>query len=252
MNAADLITAARQYVRAEPSAETWARVLGRKPPVSDVRHPINFFTYRCLKTADQFKPIVDHWRAMVAKFHPDCMRAVASGHDVDMFERAEAMCAFVHSDSFNAPTVFMDSDAFPNADLLPVFDSVRDIGLTYRDTPGLMPINEGVIFAQPTDAARAFFRAYLGTFEALRGLLVETDWRWWGGQLALNALGYISDPASSVIHSAVNLLPCDTYNFSPDTEADLDPAVLDTKSVIHLKGGRKDMFERVRAYQEAR
>ncbi|HNB28034.1 MAG TPA: hypothetical protein PLR41_13800, partial [Alphaproteobacteria bacterium] len=64
-----------------------------------------------------------------------------------MYERVVAMCAYVRSRQFGAPTTFLDSDAFLNAPAAPIFAAPFDIGVTYRPDPGLMPINEGVIFA---------------------------------------------------------------------------------------------------------
>lgn len=210
---------------------------------------IAFWTFRAGTDGD-YEHLVPHWKAMATKFNPTCAWFLVRQPDANMFHRAMAMCAHVNTPSlFTVPTVFMDVDAFPNADLREATNSVRDIGLTYRETPGLMPINEGVIFARPTEAAKIFFWAYLATFEALQELLTPADWAWWGGQLALNALtDFVTDKEDLV----TAFLPCDIYNFSPDTDSDLSKAVLDTKAVIHLKGQRKAQFARMREYQEAR
>ena len=86
-----------------------------------------------------------------------------------MYERVVAMCAFVHSRQFNGPTAFLDSDAFLNAPAAPIFAAPFDIGVTYRADPGLMPINEGVIFANARNrrAVQSFFAGYLGTYDRL-------------------------------------------------------------------------------------
>jgi hypothetical protein len=196
------------------------------------------WTYRI---ADDFAAMIQHQVAMTDKFHGSAAQHVVErGVEVNMFERCAAMCAFVHSDSFTAPTVFLDNDAFPNADLRPAFDQIADVGLTVRDTPGLMPVNEGVIFALPTEGSRAFFQAYHDEYAASRNRMSEKDWKWWGGQAALNAID----------HSSAVQLPCDTYNFSPD--GPMSRAELDGKAIIHLKGPRKALFDQVRQYQEAR
>jgi hypothetical protein len=71
-----------------------------------------------------------------------------------MYERVIAMCAFVRSRQFTAPTAFLDSDAFLNAPIANLFQGHFDIGATYRPDPGLMPINEGVIFAASRQQGR--------------------------------------------------------------------------------------------------
>ena len=64
-----------------------------------------------------------------------------------MFERVVTMAAYVASQAFTAPTIFLDSDAFLIRPLANLFNNEFDVAVTYRDNPGMMPINEGVIFA---------------------------------------------------------------------------------------------------------
>ena len=143
-----------------------------------------------------------------------------------MYERVIAMCAFVRSRQFNAPTAFLDSDAFLNAPIANLFQGHFDIGATYRPDPGLMPINEGVIFAnnRNKDLVRAFFAGYLGTYDRLCGNAAVTGYygnikRWRGGQLSLNALtcpqGVPSTLDSAKAFGArIRYYPCSTFNFS--------------------------------------
>ena len=143
-----------------------------------------------------------------------------------MYERVIAMCAFVRSRQFNAPTAFLDSDAFLNAPIANLFQGHFDIGATYRPDPGLMPINEGVIFANSRnkDLVRAFFAGYLGTYDRLCGNAAVTGYygnikRWRGGQLSLNALtcpqGVPSALDSAKAFGArIRYYPCSTFNFS--------------------------------------
>ena len=143
-----------------------------------------------------------------------------------MYERVIAMCAFVRSRQFNAPTAFLDSDAFLNAPIANLFQGHFDIGATYRPDPGLMPINEGVIFANSRnkDLVRAFFAGYLGTYDRLCGNAAVTGYygnikRWRGGQLSLNALtcpqGVPSTLDSAKAFGArIRYYPCSTFNFS--------------------------------------
>ena len=251
MNTDALIAEARKHVSAMPSVETRER-LNREIRRIDftIDRDIVFWSHLCCQVddPDPFNGYIAHWKAMVDKFHgaDRCARVVTRQNGVDMYRRAMLMTAFVCSPAFTAPTVFMDADAFPNADLRKGFSDVKDIGMTVREIDGLMPVNEGVIFAKPTDATRAFFLAYLATYDNLAKMLQPKDWAWWGGQLSLCAL------ADGAVGASAWPLACDHWNFAPDTEEDLTPAVLDTKAVIHMKGARKEHFARIQAYQRAR
>lgn len=179
-----------------------------------------------------------------------------------MYERVRAMCAYAHSAAFNSPTVFLDGDAFVNTDLTRIFKAIPDIAVTYRHHPGLMPINEGVIFANPTEGARAFFRAYLATYENLAKVPEIVDYygdikRWRGGQLSLNALTCPLGVPSEVdrletSRYVVGYLPCHVWNFSVEMDQSYSKADLDAKAVIHLKGGRKALVDQVIEYQNAK
>lgn len=242
-----LIAKARSYVRETPSDGIRRNIAIRAKNAGNLEDNITLGCWTFLTqepgTSNDYEAMLPHWKAMVDKFNPDCAWFVTRQPSGNMFHRAMSMCAHVHSSLFTRPTVFLDVDAFPNADLLKAMEGVRDVGLTVRNVDGLMPVNEGVIFARPTEATKAFFMAYVATYEALQELLTPDDWGWWGGQLALNAL---------MPHDSAVLLPCETHNFSPDTASDFAPVELDTKAVIHLKGPRKAQFERVKAYQDAR
>lgn len=182
-----------------------------------------------------------------------------------MYERVRAMCAYVHSSAFNSPTVFLDGDAFVNTDLTPIFKTIRDVAVTYRNDPGLMPINEGVIFAQPTEGAKAFFRSYLATYENLAKTPEIVEYygsnpgikRWRGGQLSLNALTCPEGVASEMDRLdgpgyRVQYLSCLAWNFSMDLHQSYARDELDTKAIIHNKGDRKRMADQVIGYQNAR
>ena len=181
-----------------------------------------------------------------------------------MYERVIAMCAFVRSRQFNAPTAFLDSDAFLNAPIANLFQGHFDIGATYRPDPGLMPINEGVIFANSRnkDLVRAFFAGYLGTYDRLCGNAAVTGYygnikRWRGGQLSLNALtcpqGVPSALDSAKAFGArIRYYPCSTFNFSIEMDRPYTPRQLDTRAVLHLKGPRKAILDPIIAYQAQR
>jgi hypothetical protein len=181
-----------------------------------------------------------------------------------MYERVVAMCAFVRSRQFNAPTAFLDSDAFLNAPIAGLFQGHFDIGATYRPDPGLMPINEGVIFANSRnkDLVRGFFTGYLGTYDRLTQNATVTGYygnvkRWRGGQLSLNALtcppGVPSELDSAKAFGArIRYYPCSTFNFSIDLDRPYSGRQLDVKAVLHLKGPRKAILDQIVAYQTER
>lgn len=180
-----------------------------------------------------------------------------------MLERVKAMLGYVESEAFANDTVFLDTDAFPNKPLEQVFDNSFDIGVTYRLTPGYMPLNEGVIFcsARDKDAVRRFFRTYLATYEALMSAPVIAAYygdvaRWRGGQLSLNA---VAPPIDRHVDGVVvqdgitfRFLPCDLFNYWVETPPAHDEAELDDKFILHLKGDSKPMLPQLAAYQADR
>lgn len=188
--------------------------------------------------------------------------------DVDpvapMYERVRAMAAYVRSAAFDADTAFLDGDAFANRTLRPVFQCPFDVAVTYRGDAGLMPVNEGVIFARSarSEAARAFFDSYVATYDKL------TDHppivahygdirRWRGGQLTLNALSCpFGIPAevdeSEVFGANVRYLPCHGFNFSMEAGQKYTVDELDAKYVLHLKGPRKQFLDGIAKYQLSR
>jgi hypothetical protein len=165
-----------------------------------------------------------------------------------MYERVRAMAAYVHSRAFSANTVFLDTDAYPNRALNSVFKRDFDVGVTYRTTPGFMPINEGVIFCarRRVAAAKKFFSAYLATYEILKADPIVHDYygnieRWRGGQLSLNVLGLSPDLPrfGDFDRNGIRIasLPCNKFNS------------WDAKYVLHLKGDSKHLIGHVADYQ---
>jgi hypothetical protein len=179
-----------------------------------------------------------------------------------MYERVVAMCAFVRSRQFTAPTAFLDSDAFLNAPIASLFQGHFDIGVTYRPDPAGMPVDEGVIFAHSRnrDLVRGFFTGYLGTYDRLTQNATVTGYfgnvkRWGGGQLALNALtcppGVPSELDSAKAFGArIRYHPCSTFNFP--VEPDHSAHRFDVKAVLHLQGCRKAILDQVVDYQTRR
>ena len=172
-----------------------------------------------------------------------------------MYERANALLAYARSAAFAHDTVFLDSDAMVNRPLQEVFDLGFDVGLTYRDAPYLMPVNEGVMFlgARRPETVRRFLERRLATYDAMIEDSFVTGYygdvkRWRGGQLSLNAVSYDHMPHSPyrVYESdgcRIRMLPCDTFNFSSgEGEAASSLEHLDDRYVVHFKGNRKYAF----------
>lgn len=225
--------------------------------------------------ADQGKTdyigVLQHAFAMARAFNPDCRILYITGEadDADfvpadvtvvrlpleprhlMYERVVAISAYVQSKAFASNTVFLDSDAFVNRPLAPLFRLPFDVAVTYRNDPGLMKINEGVLFASPRPglAARGFFRRYLATYEALRvdpvvvGQYKEIR-RWRGGQLSLSAVAHVAGVVSetdsrNVAGALVRYLPCNSCNFFVRDGDKWPHVILRRKYVLHLKGPTK-------------
>ena len=176
-----------------------------------------------------------------------------------MFERVVTMAAYVASRAFTAPTIFLDSDAFLIRPLANLFNNEFDVAVTYRDNRGMMPINEGVIFANDLnlDATRRFFERYLATYLALeKSPEVVAAYgnirRWRGGQLSINgvsgALSRYARGSAVTIEEAARLayLPCSQYNLSDISENEVVASLLNRCAVLHLKGNRKSWLDQLR------
>ena len=194
-------------------------------------------------------PTLEHARVSVIRLPLE--------REFPMYERVQAMWAYAHSSLYQKPTVFLDSDAFINKDISWVFHEGMDIAVTYRGG-GLMPINEGVFFANATntESVKQFFNHYLLVYhELLHDPVVKEIYgdvrRWRGGQLSLNTitcpLGVPSSMDSALFLCArINYHPCDELNFSFDYSIKkLSMEELTSKSIIHLKGSRKIMVEKL-------
>lgn len=178
-----------------------------------------------------------------------------------MYERALSMCAYVNSPSFNNNTIFLDSDAFLTKDPTPIFDGGFDIALTFREIPGLMPINEGVIFAshRNQEKVRIFFKNYLATYDTLITDKKVLDYygnikQWRGGQLSLNAQVINDSPFSPYKDFSndqsdspkIGFLPCDIFNYSFEYGKSLKDTDAEDRYILHLKGVRKEALEHLK------
>lgn len=225
--------------------------------------------------------VLRHTFAMARGFNPEARIVYITGEDDDigfvpsdvvtvrlplqakwlMYERVVAMAAYMQSAAFDSNTVFLDSDAFCNWPLSDVFRLSFDVAVTFRDPSGMMPVNEGVIFAahRPGLAARNFFSRYLGTYEALCNSRMVTDLygdirRWRGGQLALNgaaaAVGVLGENDQRHLAGAlVRYLPCDDYNFFIRDNETYQVGALQRKYILHLKGPSKGSVATMSQFQ---
>lgn len=229
-----------------------------------------------------YEAVLRHAFHMARGHNPQCRIIYITGEDDDagfvpddvtivrlpldprrlMYERVAAITAYMHSAAFASNTAFLDSDAFVNLPLAPLFRLDFDVAVTYRNDLGMMKINEGVIFAAPRRgmAARRFFRRYLATYEALTtepaviGLYKEIR-RWRGGQLSLSAIahipGLISESDSREVAGAlVRYLPCNSCNFFIRDGGESTAAILRRKYILHLKGPTKNSVGSVAAFQQ--
>lgn len=179
-----------------------------------------------------------------------------------VYERVKAMVAYVHSKWFNAPTIFLDSDAFLLRPIYDLFANRFDIGLTHRDIPGQMPINEGVIYVNDLSKSRvqAFFDSYLASYCNIdQNLDIKSIYpnvrRWRGGQLALNAVGQggqacYTGKVKRADGTMIAFLPCSIYNLSDIDEREINRNLIYRCTVLHLKGMRKKWMSRLRGLIE--
>ena len=183
------------------------------------------------------------------------------GLDVDpatpMFERVNAMCAYVHSKAFSADTLFLDSDAFMNAQFDNILNGDFDVAITTRPNSGLMPVNEGVIIGKYAGKERvqAFFTQYVSTYERLlNDETVQSYYgdirKWRGGQLTLNVITHQASPYTpyhvlTLDGVSVRVLPCDPFNYSWEYGQSLSVDELKGKYIIHVKGGRKEGLKQI-------
>ncbi|MEY2470124.1 MAG: hypothetical protein QOF21_2822 [Actinomycetota bacterium] len=163
---------------------------------------------------------------------------------VDRFNlaRFDAEIAFVRDAPPASLIVVMDSDVLVNDALGDLADGTWDIALTYRDHDEY-PINKGVVIVNGDRRAHAL--KFLERARHCYEIEVAADSGWWGDQRALiNAIGRAEFAAREsdlmdVGGVGVRLLPCDTFNFSPDADGRTLGRALANKRVLHFKGPRK-------------
>lgn len=166
-----------------------------------------------------------------------------------MLSRLYAQLEFLKMHDFKSNIIFLDTDILVNSNLEKALSwSEFDIALTLRNDAKGMPVNGGIIFASnqyPSlvlDFFQSFYQKYVDHF--------YMQSQWWGDQKALvDLLTNSGEEKLSLGNKKVDnirllLLPCETYNYSPNFEKCDDIYGSDlNKKVIHFKGKRKQFMK---------
>jgi hypothetical protein len=169
-------------------------------------------------------------------------------HAALMLSRTEAQAAFVRAFEFDRPLVLLDSDILLNGSLQPLFDEDFDVGLTWRPSTE-MPLNGGfmALHNRRPEVSKAFFARFARAYR--EDFATGGNAAWYGDQLALqHCIGLDSNqlavqPLIEREGCRIRLLPCETYNFSPDNRFDAIADGLPDKLVLHFKGQRKRLMQ---------
>lgn len=169
-------------------------------------------------------------------------------HGALMLSRSLAQDAFVGRHDFSRPLVLLDSDILLNGSLEPLFAEDFDVGVTWRPIKN-MPLNGGLIVLNNRRPAvsRAFFAEFVRTYR--ERFAADGNAAWYGDQLALQeCVGLDCTQLAQqelVVKNGcrIRLLPCDTYNFSPENRFEAIAGGLPDKLVLHFKGQRKRLME---------
>lgn len=201
----------------------------------------------------------------VSVFHPDARKVILTDersvfadlpddievrcYQVDasnvMLSRSYAQLEFLKAHDFKSNVVFLDTDILVNTNLeVSLSWSEFDVALTVRDDPQGMPVNGGIMFIskRQSQAAINFFEAFYQRYvDSFSGQA-----QWWGDQKALADI--LTDAGEDLLllsekkvnETLFHLLPCETYNYSPNFEEEIDTYGADlNKKIIHFKGHRK-------------
>jgi hypothetical protein len=171
-----------------------------------------------------------------------------------MYERMLLQEQFLAARPSDRATVFMDVDIVTNRDPAEIFIEDFDIGLTWRPELPDSPINGGLIFVGAGPRGLTFFQEMIRCYDALASdaalaPLCPDDLRaWWGDQFALAAmvgyrnLGRHKPDQMTVGGVHVRLLPCQEYNFTPESGDRYSADFLDSRYFLHFKGNRKPLL----------
>lgn len=163
-----------------------------------------------------------------------------------MFSRLAAQIRYIKSISATSNLVFLDSDILINGNLNALFEQDFDIALTYRDNEE-MPINWGAMFISTRNqpAAVQFLERVLENYRTK----YFTNPIFWCDQYALMDTiqrDRFFDRDSNLLEiegARILLVPCETYNFSPENKLSSVLFELKDKQIIHFKGARKRFIQ---------
>ncbi len=167
-----------------------------------------------------------------------------------MYYRALCYNSLIQNGFLKGTVVFLDSDCVVLKDISTVIEHLNiNIGVTYRYSPGYMPICEGLIIVNVEDErSRDFFAHYMGTYDFIKDnreikSIYHSDLMCWrGGQLSLNAIcPGIRNLTFMDSTDSLTLLPSDTFLYSPKEVNTIDQfnSAINGRWIIHLKGSIK-------------
>lgn len=166
-----------------------------------------------------------------------------------MYNRVKTYNTLIQYNLLGENVIFVDSDVMILENPWKHLERLNfDVAVTYRFTPNLVPINEGVIYCRSKkDGSKTFFAKYIQTYEDIKANkiinnIVGTDLeRWRGGQLSLNAIcnaGRMVTYRDSTDH--ISFLPCGKYNRTIYSYAEISSAKVERSAfAVHAKGKAK-------------
>lgn len=183
---------------------------------------------------------------------------------VDKVVRADSDCSelmlarigmqrrYLEQSPDDCPIIFADTDLLFNGDLTDVFSGLcrvsAHIGLTRRLDSAEMPYNGGVIFVRNHPLVRDFWNRLCE-----RAARLPSEYRKWNcDQIALGSMvdrrqhvlgSHIEAVGCAVKGLGILQLPCEIYNYSPNTLEQ----ITEKRSILHFKGNRKSLM--MEAYQ---
>ena len=155
-----------------------------------------------------------------------------------MLERAYAQLAYLAGCEEGQHIVLIDTDTIVVRDVSDVFAIEFDVAVTIRDSPQYdfekrMPYNNGIVYLRNTQSTQDYLRSVIECNEEME----EELHAWSGNQFAVLSLLGRQEPYEVVrIGSAkVLILPCDPYNYTPDTTSER----IHEKFILHFRGNAK-------------
>lgn len=218
------------------------------------------FTWDGADRPDAPRALLDMMFASASRTHPDCRKVLLTdertpftvGSDIELkrldlgdplpsLSRSIAWVEFLRQAPQDSHVVFIDYDMLVEESLDSVFETVFDVGLTYRPHHR-WPINAGIQFlhASRLQQSLKFYEKALAVFEKNYGEWVV----WCGDQWAFRHLVNADFEQEGVFlhrenEAEILLLPCDKYNFTPAEEWNVAEESYAGKSILHFKGGAK-------------